>query len=327
MGVEAVPVIVQPNPEDRKRDLLEKQKRIRDRRKRLEEQKQKRAGVQKKSVRQGSKETLPGIAVNTMLRNAVMVPSKVRYTFSAAEIEKFYFHNKSFQAVMNTGDYFYYDNHLVLMTKDAFSMKNGRLVLNKELPDFEKKYCVQCKEERISHVANSQARLEDGQVANIPLKAYIVATKFIHATEHTTITGKIKSEFTDFLMLFQGTGYGGDPPFDTFGGTLSMYMELENITNEYMCELTEISTRTIQRYRNNQGDPELPYVVAICIALKLLPSLSIRMVELAGYTFRGTKRDVAYLFLLNTEYKNGDVARCNNILTKLDLKPLTKKCS
>lgn len=327
--MEAVPVIVQPNPEDRKRDLLEKQKRIRDRRKRLEEQKQKRAGVQKRkgSVRRGRKMPLPGIAVDTMLGNAVMVPSKVRYTFSSTEIQKFYLHNKSFQAIMNTGNYFYFENHLVLMTKEAFSVKNGRLVLNKEVPDFEKKYCVQCREERISHAANSPARLEDGQVVNVPLRACIVATKFIHATEHNTITGKIKSEFTEFLMLFQGTGYGGDPPFDTFGGTLSMYMELENITNEYMCELTEISARTIQRYRNNQGDPELPYVVAICIALKLFPSLSIRMVELAGYTFRGTKKDVAYLFLLNTEYKNGDVARCNNILMKLDLKPLTKKCS
>lgn len=324
-----MPVKVQPDPEERKKALLKKQRRQRRLKEKIENERQKKVGLRRSgfSRRKGGQQVVPKSAMDVLIAKSMAVPSKTQCTFSMTDIRRNYLHNKSFQAVMNTGDYFYFDNYLVLMTKDAFSVKDGKLSLNMELPDFEKKYCVQCVEERISHTVNAQAHSDSGHVANVPLKGWIIAQKFVHATEHAMITGKIKSEFTDFLMIIQGTGYGGDPPFDTFGTTLSSHIERRNLTNEKLCELTEISVRTIQRYRNDEVEPNMPYIIALCIALRLLPCYSEKMIHVAGKVLGENKRDLAYLFLLNTEYINGDVARCNEILEKLGLDRLTKKCN
>ena len=325
-----MPVIVQPDPEERKKALLEKQRRQRRRKEKIENDRQKSMGLRRRRGllgRKGVKQVVPKAAVDVLIAKSMAVPSRARYTFSITDIRKYYLHNKSFQEIINTGKYFYFENHLVLMTKEAFIVKNGKLSLNYELTDFEKKYCVQCVEEKISHLVKTPLHSETGHVADAPLKAWIVVQKFAPATEHATVTGDVKTDFEDFVMMLLGTGFGGEPPFDTFGGLLSRYMQRENITNEKLCELTEISVRTIQRYRNDEVEPSLPYIIAICIALKLNPCYSEKVILSAGRVLGNSKRDLAYKYLLYHEYQIGDVARCNEFLIELDLEPLTDKRS
>ena len=151
-----MPVIVQPDPEERKKALLEKQRRQRRRKEKIENDRQKSMGLRRGLLgRKGEKQVVPKAAVDVLIAKSMAVPSRARYTFSITDIRKYYLHNKSFQEIINTGKYFYFENHLVLMTKEAFIVKNGKLSLNCELTDFEKKYCVQCLEEKISHVVKT----------------------------------------------------------------------------------------------------------------------------------------------------------------------------
>ena len=268
----------------------------------------------------------PDVIAATVIANSIDTAMRVKCVFSKAEVQNFYANNKKFREIMDTGDYFFFDGHLVLMIKEAFQFKDGKLTLNTEAEKFEERFCIRLVEKPESHTVTVPVYSDKGPLGHVPMKGYVVSSKFVHATEHAKATKKAKAEFADFLMMIHGDG-GGGAPIGSFGATLSMHMEREHVTNENMCELTEISVRTIQRYRNDEVDPDLPYVIALCIALHLLPCLSAIMIELAGYSLRNNKRDMAYLFLLNTEYEGGDVARCNRILIKNDLKPLTKKCS
>jgi len=268
----------------------------------------------------------PNMLAAAVIANSIDTAKRERCVFSKSEVQNFYASNKKFREIMDTGDYFFYENHLVLMIKDAFQFKDGKLSLNTDVEKFEERFCVRLLEKPDTHTVTVPVYSEKGPIGQMPVTGYVVSSKFVHATEHAKATKKAKAELADFLMMIYGDG-GGGTPIGSFGATLSMHMEREHITNEYMCELTEISVRTIQRYRNDEVDPDLPYVIALCIALHLLPCLSAIMIDLAGYSLRNNKRDLAYLFLLNTEYEGGDVARCNRILIKNDLKPLTKKCS
>ncbi len=270
----------------------------------------------------------PDTVVTALVANSIATAKRERCIFSKTEVQCFYANNKSFREIMNIGDYFYFNEYLVWMVKDAFIYKDGKLALNTDVEDFEKKYCICFVKKPDSHTVSVPVYTEKGYVAHVPMAGFIVLGRFVHATEHAKATKKAKAEFADFLMMIHGSTDGeGPPPAHSFGATLSMHMEREKVTNEHMCELTEISDRTIRRHQNDEADSALSYVVALCIALHLLPCLSAIMIELAGFSLCDNKCDMAYLFLLNTEYKTGYVARCNRILMKNDLKQIVKKCS
>jgi len=318
--------------EEKKRTELAKRRRLRQRGRKYALAKRSKLAPQRArrmARRMSVERTLPpDVLVKALIANSIDTAKRERYIFSKSEVQNFYANNKRFREIMDTGDYFFFDGHLVLMIKDAFHLKDGKLSLNKDAEKFAERFCVRLVEKPDSHTVTVPVYSEKGPIGHIPMKGYVVSSQFMHATEHAKATKKAKAEFADFLMMLNGKNDGdGPPPLHSFGATLSMHMEREHVTNEYMCELTEISERTIQRYRNDEVDPALPYVIALCIALHLLPCLSAIMIELAGFRLRNNKRDMAYLFLLNTEYESGDVARCNRILMKNDLKPLTKKCS
>ena len=123
-----------------------------------------------------------------------------------------------------------------------------------------------------------------------------------------------------FRIIISG---GGQEPPPNFGGMLSFFMELKDVTEEGLAELTGISDRTIRRYKNDEGDrPTIENVVAIGIALHLFPHQSVNLLGAAGYQLRKNPKERAYQYLIDVAYNN-TVYECNEFLKNLGMLPLT----
>lgn len=145
--------------------------------------------------------------------------------------------------------------------------------------------------------------------------------RIAHATRIATIE-KISED--DFMKIIGGGGDEPPPPPNDFGALLTFYMNQKGVTEEGLAELTGLSDRSIRRFKNNSdGRPALESVVAICIALHLLPHQSANLISAAGYHLRQTnKTEQAYQYLIDVAY-NESVYDCNAFLKRMTFAPLT----
>lgn len=141
-----------------------------------------------------------------------------------------------------------------------------------------------------------------------------------HAGKYIEYTKRTGDEFEDYV-------FGSIPPPPdnvSFGELLKMHMEAKKMTVEKLASETGLDEKTIQRYRNDSEiRPAIRNVVAICLALHLLPSDSFFLLRVAGYFLRNTATERAYRYLLNV-YFNESVFHCNRVLLSYGFEPLTK---
>lgn len=108
-----------------------------------------------------------------------------------------------------------------------------------------------------------------------------------------------------------------------FAGTLKVLMKWRDTTNEQLAEDALMSSKTIQRLRNEVDYiPTLEYVVALCIGLQLPPILSDDLIRKSGRSFKaGSDAHLIYQFLLASHYSH-PIRECNEILVGQNMKPL-----
>ena len=125
----------------------------------------------------------------------------------------------------------------------------------------------------------------------------------------------------DYINTFFG---GKNPPNDYLANALTYLMDEMNIKEVDLAESTGLSEKTIQRMRNEiDYRPDIRTVVAVCIGLNLYPKFSNLLLQLAGIFPRNTDEDRAYMFLVN-HYYDATVEECNDLLRRLNIKPLTE---
>ena len=74
--------------------------------------------------------------------------------------------------------------------------------------------------------------------------------------------------------------------------------------------------------KNNENyQPTLKRVIKICIGLRLNPSYSYELIELAGYKLKRTRQDTMYSFLIDKMF-NASISDCNKILKRAGVKSL-----
>ena len=80
--------------------------------------------------------------------------------------------------------------------------------------------------------------------------------------------------------------------------------------------------KAISNLRNGKTEPKLESVIAICVAMKLPPVVSKKLVELSGKVLRlGNEQEFLYdLFICSTG--NWDVGKCNEFLVGKGFKEL-----
>jgi DNA-binding Xre family transcriptional regulator len=109
----------------------------------------------------------------------------------------------------------------------------------------------------------------------------------------------------------------------SFGSALVLLMEKKEYTNESLAETISVSSKTIQRMRNDsKQEYEINTVIAICVGLQLFPQISREMLEMAGITLKNTERDFVYSMIIDTFYKR-PIGDCNELLISAKQPPLT----
>lgn len=136
-------------------------------------------------------------------------------------------------------------------------------------------------------------------------ESFVEATCDIHEEHNENIKhraeemGKIRDE-SDRLQEI------ADELPTTFHGTLNKHIERRGYTNEDMEERTYISARSLIDYRNkrvSETNPELPTVLALCVALNLHPLFSYDLIKKAGYDVMSISPvNCVYQYLINNHH-------------------------
>lgn len=237
-----------------------------------------------------------------------------------------YIISKDFRTAINTGHYVLADNHLVLKP-----IGNYLLQQNLGINDF-----LSLNTDRLGEYSLSDITLHIQYIrkpirsfrprkgvcyrrASYARKSIIREAKLAEASAVKSISDLTKN---DFIAIIGGVG-GQEPP-NNFQQLLDKHLEDKKVTIEGLSELTGIPDRTIRRMKNEPNRRStLEHIIAICIALHLMPSESDDLIAAAGYTLKNTKEEKAFQFLIDCAY-NETVEECNAFLSKMGFNPLTK---
>ena len=110
-----------------------------------------------------------------------------------------------------------------------------------------------------------------------------------------------------------------------FGAALIYLMEWVEISEETLAEKALVSTKLVQRLRNNPAYPKnVDCVVAVCIGMNLPPELSNALISRSGFTLRLAQNEahLMYNFFLNHLYM-GSIHECNDMLVAKGLNVMT----
>ena len=113
---------------------------------------------------------------------------------------------------------------------------------------------------------------------------------------------------------------------DTVGSFLSSLIRTEKIISARLYEMTGIDKGTISEYLNDKRNQQKNYLVAISIALRLLPKQSKYLLSLADIVLsRKTQENLLCQLFLDSCAFNEEitVSKCNDILIHRGLQPLT----
>lgn len=103
------------------------------------------------------------------------------------------------------------------------------------------------------------------------------------------------------------------------------HLEWVEISEETLAEKALVSTKLVQRLRNNPAYPKnVDCVVAVCIGMNLPPELSNALISRSGFTLRLAQNEahLMYNFFLNHLYM-GSIHECNDMLVAKNLPVMT----
>ncbi len=113
---------------------------------------------------------------------------------------------------------------------------------------------------------------------------------------------------------------------DTVGTFLGFLMKQKGIISARLFDMTGIDKSTISEYLNDKRSQQKNYLVAISIALRLLPKQSTYLLSLADIFIgkNGDENKLYQLFLDSCAFnKEITVSKCNEILISKGFPPLT----
>lgn len=111
---------------------------------------------------------------------------------------------------------------------------------------------------------------------------------------------------------------------NSFCGTLDAHIKRKKYTNEDVEGLTNISEKTIRNYRNNNNaNPGIRSVMALCIGLNLHPTFAFDLIKKAGYdiTSRNTEENITYCYLIYNHHMES-IDKWNMVLENFGMKRL-----
>src|SRR5699024_4974170 len=109
-----------------------------------------------------------------------------------------------------------------------------------------------------------------------------------------------------------------------FPEALKALMKWKGLKNEELAESCLLSSKTIQRMRNEEDyEPKLRTVIALCVGMQLPPILSRKLIEISGYTIRFAIDEHAMFEAIISGYYKESIHECNELLVSAGFKNLT----
>ena len=221
------------------------------------------------------------------------VSSKDNTKFTIEEFVDIFLDNLAVRTVISTGKYTFYRNNLIPTNWTLLSEKNLHSAYKKI------QNAPVLSEKRINDKVIYQI---DDYASRIPI---------------------FSSENIDEIISSYSFSENEN---DTVGSFLSSLMEQKKIISARLYEMTGIDKGTISEYLNDKRNQQKNYLVAISIALRLLPKQSKYLLSLADIVLsRKTQENLlCQLFLDSCAFnKEITVSKCNDILIHRGLQPLT----
>lgn len=130
--------------------------------------------------------------------------------------------------------------------------------------------------------------------------------------EHIAQAAQFKKYRDDVLSVIRALP-------NSFSDALDAIIRWSNMTEEQIAEAADLSTRHIQRLRNNEDqNVSMETVVQLCIGMKLPTQLSMCLIQKSGNSFRSNNKDFTYQFLL-MGYNQSSLYECNEFLKQFNL--------
>lgn len=247
---------------------------------------------------------------------------KREYSFEKVNLLQLYLSSKDFRDAIDSRKYTYVDGYIVLNSPQCLEHKQGKLTIRDGVLDNPSQFCLSCRRmlaglDKKYRKAKAIERIEVCTKCHPfytdPLKKKTVYSNAKRITAFQEVT---QDNVADFI------GVQLTEPED-FKTALVRYMDGNDLSVELLAELTGLSAKTIQRMRNADERPDLRFVIAVCLAMKLSQWDSIYLVRLAGYELTTRMEDRIFWTILMTTEEN-TVDDCNQMLERLGYKPLTK---
>ncbi len=228
------------------------------------------------------------------------------YSLPVHTIASLISNDTNLRKLVNTGAYLYVDSHLVANNKKYIEKdKEGHLTLTNYARNHIEKCCIVF---QITTEGNNGQQIHYSYCMNRNKASQVNFTASYKYGEDDNGQAKSIAEYNmDILEIVQKLPC-------TFSGMLNCLQEWRGMSVEKLVEKSELSERTIRRYK--KSEPEcvpIETVIQLCIGLQLPPQLSFYLLNVSGNTLMKTEQHMMYYFLLTTCY-NDSIFECDKKL-------------
>lgn len=250
------------------------------------------------------------------------VLTRDEYYFVANNIYSYIYSRPSFRNEVLNCKYFYYNNRIWLYHPDVFHFGESGIKISKIAKDNSDKFClieafsVDCTNSEIpqystekngaAYEIRKRSRLGDDYEGTTSSFFKSPAGTYYNETQYEE-TLKVISNFIT---------KGGDGTASNFSIYFSKLLDDRKISTKKLADLTNISSKTIERMRrDNTYTPSVEYIILCCVVLRLPPWDSDMLLYFAGYRLRMTEtKDRIYIVIIHILYASGSIELCDKLL-------------
>ena len=233
-------------------------------------------------------------------KDAFSYYDKRKHTISFESATRELARNKAFRDTLASGIYAFVDNCFVIRDRKYIYRDDSDIL---HLTPYAKAHMAEC------CLAFASRRINRGM--QYGMLRYNVE-------DETFITGSnVSPERLERTVKYVNDIRNNLP--NSFGETLAAHMKRKGITVEQLAENSLVSSKQIQRFRN---DPcisvSMRRAVGLCIGLKLHPILALDLISKAGLSFNTSLAHNAYFSLL-VSMTNSSIYECNSMLEQMGI--------
>ncbi len=254
----------------------------------------------------GTYNYIDGHYVNPYKTTSGKMKKDETYSLPVHTIAELIANDTKLRKLVRTGAYLYVDSHLVANNKKYIEKdKEGHLTLTNYARNHIEKCCIVF---QITTEGNNGQQIHYSYCMNRNKASQVNFTaSYKYGSDDNGQAKSIAEYNMDILEIAK------ELP-STFSGMLNCLQEWRGMSVEKLVEKSELSERTIRRYK--KSEPEcvpIETVVQLCIGLQLPPQLSFYLLNVSGNTLMKTEQHMMYYFLLTTCY-NDSIFECDKKL-------------